>query len=286
MNKRNAAAAAAAANGDGSSAAEGSSDAPGDGSRLGGLNTPSANQRPRNPNPFADYEDEDDENGSGSDDGESVERGDGDSTTMNMSSWWRGMVRSASRKRSADDYAAETEKFGDGRDDSSDDSDDGRGRRGDDDDMEDEEFGDFAMPEAVSAAPSAPATGGFVSGIDPARERILVKPLAVHPPTGSLKSSVSPFSGLWPFSSPGFGGSKGKGEDEAGAGPAGSATGAVEITEEPVELGKEEEDAMISEDGSRIDRAVEAKRRTSIEDPDEDELDVGEEIIVHRAAGV
>lgn len=41
---------------------------------------------------------------------------------------------------------------------------------------------------------------------------------------------------------------------------------------------------MLSEDGTKIDRAVQAKRRTSIEDPDDsdDDVEAGEEIIVGR----
>jgi SIT4-associating protein SAP185/190 len=125
----------------------------------------------------------------------------------------------------------------------------------------------------------------MVSGIDPAREAILVKPMAVHPTP--LKSSVSPFSSLWPFSSQGFGSRDKKEETETAAPAEGGASaemGIGGITEEPVELSAEEE-AMISEDGKKINRAVEAKRRTSIEDPDEDEVDVGEEIIVRKASG-
>jgi SIT4-associating protein SAP185/190 len=37
-------------------------------------------------------------------------------------------------------------------------------------------------------------------------------------------------------------------------------------------------EGMLSEDGKKIDRAVEAKRRTSIEDPDDDDdVEPGEE---------
>ncbi|GAB1318102.1 sporulation-induced protein [Madurella fahalii] len=295
MNKRNAAAAAAANGGGGQEGSDASAD-DATGSGIFSLPSMTANERLRNnPNPFADYEDEDDdEEGSGSDDDVANVGGVGnDDMTMNLGgwnrgSWWRGVVRSARRKTS-DDAHQETEKFGDGRDDDSEDSDGGGLRREEEDDIDDEEFGDFAMPEVAAAPGSEGRGGGLVSGIDPAREKILVKPLAVHPPTSTLKSSVSPFSSLWPFSSPGFGGSKEKKEEaggETGAGDEAGAGSAAVITEEPVELTSEEE-AMLSEDGKKINRAVEAMRRTSIEDPDEDEPGVGgEEIIVHKAAGV
>lgn len=294
MNKRN----AAAANGGGGQ--EGSDAIPGDatGSGIFSLPNTTANERLRNnPNPFADYEDEDDDEGSGSDDDvANVGGGGNEDMTVNLGgwnrgSWWRGVVRSARRKKN-DDAHQEMERFGDGRDDS-DDSDGGGLRREEEEDIDDEEFGDFAMPEVAAAPGSEGRGGGFVSGIDPAREKILVKPLAVHPPASALKSSVSPFSSLWPFSSPGFGGSKEKKEEAVAAaagetrmgGEAGAGSAAM-ITEEPVELTSEEE-AMISEDGKKINRAVEAKRRTSIEDPDEDEPGVGgDEILVHKAAGV
>jgi SIT4-associating protein SAP185/190 len=46
-------------------------------------------------------------------------------------------------------------------------------------------------------------------------------------------------------------------------------------------------EGMLSEDGKKIDRAVEAKRRTSIEDPDDDDdVEAEEEIIVGRGRTV
>ncbi|KAK4034697.1 SIT4 phosphatase-associated protein-domain-containing protein [Parachaetomium inaequale] len=288
MNKRNAAA-AAASNGE----QEGTSPPTADDATGSGVFTlPSTTASERLRNPFADYEDDDEDNsGSGSDDGEveTVEGGGASNASWDRGSWWRGVVRSArggSRRiggrDDADAQDVEIERFGDGRDDDSSDEDGGRRLGEDVDDIEDEEFGDFAMPEVVGERVSS------VSGIDPARESILVKPTAVHPTATVLKSSaISPFSSLWPFS-------RERKEEEAAAAAAGEGsnastpTGPVAtggITEEPVELTREEE-AMISEDGKKINRAVEATRRTSIEDPDEDEVDVGEEIIVHRAAGV
>lgn len=281
MNKRNAAAAAAAANG----GQEGSSPPTADDATGSGVfSLPSTTASERLKNPFADYDDGDeDDSGSGSDDGEveNVEGGGAGSTNnaWNRGSWWRGVVRSArgggsGRMGHGHNQDTEVERFGDGRDDESSDEEGGRRLAGDDD-VEDEEFGDFAMPEVEERV--------SVSGIDPARDSILVKPTAVHPTTTMLKSStgaISPFTSLWPFSR------EKKGDDAEGSNTS-TPAGLVPIggiTEEPVQLTREEE-AMMSEDGKKIDRAVEATRRTSIEDPDDDE-DVGEEIIVHRTAGV
>lgn len=297
MNKRNAEAAAAAANGEGQ---DESSTVQDDNVGSGIFSLPDTTASERLRNPFEDYEDDEvDNSGSGSEDGEvenveSDAANAGSSTTWNRGSWWRGVVRGARRggsnrqKEQASDEMEETqevERFGDGRDDDSSDSDGGRGM-GDVDDLDDEEFGDFAMPEVDAKDPPS-AAGGTVSGIDPDREKFLVKPMPVHPTP--IKSSVSPFSGLWPFSSQGFGGKdKDKEKKKEGAetamGEIGAdpfSGGAGTITEEPVELTQEEEE-MLSEDGKRINRAVEAKRRTSIEEPDEDE---GEEIIVHKSTG-
>ena len=285
MNKRNAAAAAAAANGE----QEGTSpptadDATGSG-RFSMPSNTTAGVGERIRNPFADYDDDDDDenSGSGSDDGE-VENVEGEgaasSSGWERGSWWRGVVRSARRAgagKPGQGGDVEVERFGDGRDDDSSDEEGGSRRINldEEEDGEDEEFGDFAMPEVEERG----HTAAGVSGIDPARESVLVKPTALHPSV--LKSSaISPFSSLWPFST------REKSGGEAGAeGSAGAASSSGHITEEPVELTREEEEAMISEDGKRIDRAVEATRRTSIEDPDEDEVDVGEEVVVRRGAG-
>ncbi|KAK3386045.1 hypothetical protein B0H63DRAFT_523370 [Podospora didyma] len=283
MNKRNA---AAAANGSQEVGSPSSDDASGSGT-FSNLPNVSANDRMRNP--FADDEDEDEDragSGSGSDDGD-VENVDGDgvgSSAWNRGSWWRGVVRSArgggrknesgSSGRGGSSKETTIERFGDGRDDS--DDSDGRGDEDDEEEMEDEEFGDFAMPEVMEGgAPMPPSSGGLISGIDPAREKILLKPLPLHPTTGSKTSVSSPFGGLWPFSSQGFGSKEKKDENDE---PSGGDSGVVDetLSEEPIELG---DDGMIGEDGKRIDRAIEAKRRTSIEDPDDDEVVIGEEII-------
>ncbi|KAK3688977.1 hypothetical protein B0T22DRAFT_375943 [Podospora appendiculata] len=255
-------------------------------------NAPGSNGE-RSRNPFAD---DDDGSGSGSDDGE-IGRGNSDDddedtggSAWNRGSWWRNVVKTTKRANKNKGPATEgagkdgngvgVERFGDGRDDSDEEGDE----EDEDDEIEDEEFGDFAMPEVEGGASgSGGATGGLVSGIDPAREKILLKPLPVHP--NSLKTGSSPFGSLWPFSSSGsaYGSKTGeeKGEEEKDKG--------AEITEEPIRLdlsSGSESTVIVGEDGKKINRAVEAKRRTSIEDPDDDEpVDIGvvEESIVGRA---
>ncbi|KAF4781170.1 SIT4 phosphatase-associated protein [Colletotrichum scovillei] len=106
-----------------------------------------------------------------------------------------------------------------------------------DEEDDDEEFGDFAMPE-VEPAP----------GTDP-NEKVILKPLAVHPPQGA--SGGKAFSGLWPFAG------KKDGKDDG-------------------EKGLSEETAT-GDDEKPIQAAVEAARRTSIEDPDDDE-----EVVVQK----
>lgn len=258
--------------------------------------------------PFADDE-EDDEDGSGSDGEEEREGGISGVSGWHRGGWWRGVVRSARGGGSRKELTGPTEKFGDGRDDDSD-SDGAAGEEAEDA-MDDEEFGDFAMPEVDAAgrqqggaskgeaASPAGVHGGIargnadgnldnessgttttgVSGIDPAREKMLVKPLPLHP--SSNKTSASPFGSLWPFSAQGFG-ITAKDKDKDGKQSDATSDNRVdEMTEEPLEL--EAGEGMLSEDGKKIDRAVEAKRRTSIEDPDDDDdVEVGEEIIVGR----
>ncbi|TDZ24610.1 Extragenic suppressor of kinetochore protein 1 [Colletotrichum orbiculare MAFF 240422] len=107
-----------------------------------------------------------------------------------------------------------------------------------DEDDDDEEFGDFAMPE-VDAAPGSDAD-----------DSVVLKPLAVHPP--QVQSGGKAFSGLWPFStSPGA-----KEEKENGEAGTGNGNG---------------------EDEKPVQAAVEAARRTSIEDPDDEE-----EVVVQK----
>jgi len=274
MNKRNAAAAAANGGQEGDSTSTGEATSANQGGSLG-------NDRLRNP--FAD--DEDDEAGSGS--GSGSEDGDVEnlgsegvgSSGWNRGSWWRGVVRSArrgNRGSRGDKELRDKEKFGDGRDDSdSDGADDGV-----EEDIEDEEFGDFAMPEVEGKAGDGSGQGGMVSGIDPAREKILVKPLPVHP--NSVKSNSGPFGSLWPFSTQTFGTKKEEGTSPSAekGGPDNGTTSEKVVGEAPAKL--EDSEEVVGEDGHKIDRAVEAKSRTSIEDPDEDDVVVGEEIIVGK----
>lgn len=118
----------------------------------------------------------------------------------------------------------------------------------DEDDDDDEEFGDFAMPE-VEPAP----------GTDP-NEKVILKPLAVHPPAQGAggASGGKAFSGLWPFSS---------GKDEGGG------VGEKDGTAQAQAAG---------EDEKPVQAAVEAARRTSIEDPDDDE----EQVVVQKPSGL
>ncbi|OIW25609.1 hypothetical protein CONLIGDRAFT_501143 [Coniochaeta ligniaria NRRL 30616] len=238
--------------------------------------------------PFADDEEDDSGSGSGSDgEGEgspATERSAGSASGWHRGGWWRGVVRSA-RGRSG--RGAETghtataadERFGDGRDDDSDDS-EGEGE----DVGDDEEFGDFAMPEVAAAdgaaGAGAGAEGKAEGGVE--REKEVLKPLPLHPAPG--RSSASPFGSLWPFSSQGFGGITGgakEKEKERDEGVKGKEAGEPEITEEPLELGGEagEGEGVLDEDGKKVERAVEATRRTSIEDPDDEEA---EEVVVGR----
>ncbi|KAI5920856.1 SAPS-domain-containing protein [Camillea tinctor] len=134
------------------------------------------------------------------------------------------------------------ERFGDGRDDS--DSDNDVKAEGED---EDEEFGDFAMPEVDKDN-------------DSKNNSVIVKPLPVHPPSQHQKSSA--FTSLWPF------GSKDKDKDkekekEKQRGKEGDEA-AADVPDMPGEI--------TGDDGKKIKSTHEAARRTSIEDPDEEEV--------------
>lgn len=223
MNKRNAAAASTHENGgsgaEGSDAAVLSPDP--ESSSSGGLMQPAPIQRLRNP--FADDADDedDDEDGDRDDDDED--------SSWNRGGWWRGVVRGGRR-------GGEQEKFGDGRDDESD-------SEGDEDDDvgEDEEFGDFAMPEEKEGA-----EGEGEPEIDQEREKVLLKPLPVHPP----QAGSSKFGSLWPF---------GKKEDEGKE--EGAATGSKKSDDE--------EEVVV---GEEVKRVKEAKSRRSLDDPDDEEV--------------
>lgn len=126
------------------------------------------------------------------------------------------------------------ERFGDGRDDS--DSEKDEQARGDE---EDEEFGDFAMPEVDKDGSNE--KGG-----------VIVKPLPVHPSSQSQKASA--FTSLWPF------GSKDKEKQK------------VKDSDVPAESPVEVTGEITGDDGEKIKSTHEATRRTSIEDPDDEEV--------------
>ncbi|KAM7184260.1 hypothetical protein V8F33_013074 [Rhypophila sp. PSN 637] len=290
MNKRNA---AAAANG----GEEGTSTTSENPTGSGTFSLPSTSASDRLRNPFADDDDDDEGDdhrqelgsgsGSGSDDDEAENGGRDSGSGWNRGSWWRGVVRTARRGTGRTDTEKEPERFGDGRDDDTDSEDDAV-----DDDIEDEEFGDFAMPEANQGSST-----GMVTGIDPSRERLLLKPLPVHPSpggAGKLSSAASPFTSLWPFSTtvkdttaapPSHTEQQPTSSEKSS--PGGDATESTAISDEPVDLADMRADddegaaVVVGEDGQKINRAVEATRRTSIEDPD----DGGEEIVVGRPSG-
>ncbi|KAH6695732.1 SIT4 phosphatase-associated protein-domain-containing protein [Plectosphaerella plurivora] len=213
-------------------------------------------------NPFAD-DDDDDELDSDDEDGD-LHHGTGAAGSINSAwgasargSWWRGMVR----RRQNDRFEG-------------DESDSDKEDNGDEDD---EEFGDFAMPEAEPAP-----------GTDP-NDRVLLKPLAVHP--GGAGQGKTGFSGLWPF-----GAKDAQDNSTAGSPDAPKPLDVITLdekdssaTNEPaVEAAAKDEaatlpaapDAPTKEEPEKIQAAVEAKRRTSIEDPDEDE------VVVHKPLGV
>lgn len=217
-------------------------------------------------NPFADDEDEDEDEASDAedDDGDLGAAGEGagasgGSSAWNRGGWWRGAL---GRKKKP---TLSSEKFGDGRD-SSDSEDDEAAGGGDGGNSSDEEFGDFAMPDSSATA------GASGSGFDADREKVLLKPLPVHPPGGSSNKGIM---GLWPFTK------KDKdGEKEGESGEEGDAEKSAEHAEKAGEGDGKEEDGeeapvVLSEDGEKVQAAVEAIRRTSIEEPDE-----GDEVVV------
>lgn len=220
-------------------------------------------------NPFADDEDEDEDEASDDedDDGDLGAVGEGagasgGSSAWNRGGWWRGAL---GRKKKP---TLSSEKFGDGRDSS--DSEDEEAAGGGGGNSSDEEFGDFAMPDSSTTA------GGSGSGFDADREKVLLKPLPVHPPGGGNNKGLM---GLWPFTKKDKEG--GEKDDEDGA--EGDAEKPAEDAEKEGEgeekekagPGVEEAPVVLSEDGEKVQAAVEATRRTSIEEPDE-----GDEVVV------
>lgn len=213
-------------------------------------------------NPFADDDDDEIDSDGSDDDGH---LGGGAAGSINSAwgasargSWWRGMVRRRQNDRfEGDDSESDKE----------------------DNDEDDEEFGDFAMPEAEPAP-----------GTDP-NERVLLKPLALHP--GGAGQGKTGFSGLWPF-----GAKEAQEKEAADAADAPEPSGVITLDEkekttpeQPAEEGKAGieaapaaapavPDALATEGGEKVQAAVEAKRRTSIEDPDEDE------VVVQKPVGV
>ncbi|KAI0859915.1 hypothetical protein F4860DRAFT_236231 [Xylaria cubensis] len=129
------------------------------------------------------------------------------------------------------------ERFGDGRDDSDSDKEDQAGPEDD----EDDEFGDFAMPETNNNKDN-----------DQTKAGVIVKPLPVHPPPHNPKSSA--FTSLWPF------GSKEKDKEK----PKGEESATAAATAEPM-------DETANDNDTKIKTTHEAARRTSIEDPDDDD---------------
>lgn len=241
-------------------------------------------------NPFADDEDDDEQS---DDEDEEDDEGDlgrgenasGQGSSWNRGGWWRGALGTRNDKSAK-------ETFGDGRDSTdSEDEAEGQGQGGN---SSDEEFGDFAMPESSGTSAEA---GGANSGFDAEREKVLVKPMPVHPPGGG--GNKGNFLGLWPFAKKDKDNSPTK--EEAGSEKEKTADAAA-TADKPVEAQaadevakeekekdattdndsvKEEEKAkpeppvVLSEDGEKVQPAIEAKRRTSIEEPDE-----GDEVVV------
>lgn len=217
-------------------------------------------------NPFADDEDEDEDEASDDEDEEgelgAVGEGagaSGGSSAWNRGGWWRGAL---GRKKKP---TLTSEKFGDGRDSSDSEAEEeeepaGGGGGGGGGNSSDEEFGDFAMPDSSTTA------GGSGSGFDADREKVLLKPLPVHPPGGGNNKGLM---GLWPFTKKDKEGGEESGEGETEK----TADEADKEGEEDKE--KEEAPVVLSEDGEKVQAAVEATRRTSIEEPDE-----GDEVVV------
>lgn len=229
-------------NASGGDSQEDNSGAGDDGDRPGSRDASGQQRR----DPFADdEEDDDDGDNMDSDDEDGGLGGGGGSWRSSVrGTWWRGMVR------------RQNERF-----EGVDDSDSDQGEADDDD-----EFGDFAMPEAEAA----PGTDS--------NEKVLLKPLALHPPAAGSSSGYAktPFTGLWPFGPREEKTEGGEKDEDKGKGKESETGGEEKRGEKRPEEGKDS--AGVSgvsagmEQGEQVQAAVEAKRRTSIEDPEEDEV--------------
>ncbi|KKF96587.1 Extragenic suppressor of kinetochore protein 1 [Ceratocystis platani] len=189
-------------------------------------------------NPFEtddlDSDDDDDDNDGG-------HFGMGSAWSSNNSgrgAWWRGAISGGQQEGNSDS----------------------------DGDMDnDEEFGDFAMPEVESTSTSEASPVNSSGG----NNVPILKPLAVHPVSGASTPfgavQKAGLSSLWPF-----------GPSFSNAGSGSSSTHIEGISPfEAQELGTmtmPEDSEVTGEDGSRVSRTVEAKRRTSLEDPDDEEV--------------
>ncbi|CAK7267671.1 sporulation-induced protein [Sporothrix epigloea] len=260
-------------------------------------------------NPFAD--DEDDDLGADDNDDDDDDIGDDDhdddvvsnrfdvgrtGLKWNRGGWWRSMVSLSDRKSAAGSgtganaglsggpHEFDSGKFGDGRDSSSD------GNSSDDDvdlghanrkishdsirdkglDDDDEEFGDFAIAEEEESCAKTSsieaAKEGEEAGDGNHRETMLFKPLALHPGNQSSSLSFSSMAGgpavnmsggsLWRL---GF--LSGLSNESS---VAADDTGKTRPVDDELEV--------IDDDGLRVARVTEATHRTSLEDPDEDEV--------------
>lgn len=210
-------------------------------------------------NPFADDEDDEGSEEEGSDDDEDGDLGagpSGNSNSWNRGGWWRGALGGKKNK-------VPSESFGDGRD--SEDEEEAGAEGGANSSEEDEEFGDFAMPEGQA--------GEAAAGIDAERDKVLVKPLPVHPPPGTAGGSGGNkgLMGLWPFTKK----DKDKEGNEIESAPdAAEGEKAAEGGEAVTKEAEDEPPVVLSEDGEKVQPTIEAKRRTSIEEPDEGEDEV------------
>ncbi|KAL5628607.1 hypothetical protein BROUX41_003355 [Berkeleyomyces rouxiae] len=187
-------------------------------------------------NPFENDDlDSDDDDNDDNDDGQFGVGGAWSSSHSGRGAWWRDVVTGGQQEGNSDS----------------------------DGDMDnDEEFGDFAMPEVE---PSSETLANMSSG----NNMPILRPLAVHPVSGGSASFSSPgqksgLSSLWPFG-PSF---SGPGNESSSTHVEGISPFAVRESVPTAEF----EGDITGEDGNKVCRTVEAKRRTSLEDPDDEEV--------------